>query len=152
MANAIAFKPKTVDPKLELQRRLAEAPKQHAEALLVAYDLLEEAHKQGILDALHGAIGARDTIAGLIAKYSAEEVSVNAIRNSLALARIVGTMNPETVSTMSKEMFTAMETHAKEAEPPTLWQLFKRVRQPDTRRGISLALLMLSAAGRSARQ
>lgn len=152
MANAIAFTPKRVDPKVELQRKLAEAPAQHAEALLVAYDLLEEAHKQGILDALHGAIGARDTIAGLIAKYSAEEVSVNAIRNGLALAKIVGTLDPEVVSRVSKEMFAAMEAHRQEAEPPTLWQLFKRLREPDTRRGLSFATRMLSAVGRPARQ
>jgi uncharacterized protein YjgD (DUF1641 family) len=152
MANAIAFTPKKVDPKLELGRRLAEAPTEHAEALLVAYDLLEEAHKQGILDALHGAIGARDTIVGLIAKYSAEEVSVNAIRNGLSLAKILGTLDPEVLSAFSKETFTAMEAHKKEAEPPTLWQLFKRILEPDTRRGFSFATRMLAALGRAAGQ
>jgi hypothetical protein len=49
MANSIQFVPKAVDPKLELQRRLAAAPNEHAEALLVAFDLLEEAHRQGVL-------------------------------------------------------------------------------------------------------
>jgi uncharacterized protein YjgD (DUF1641 family) len=150
MANPITFKPKAVDPKQELQRRLDAAPTQHAEALLVAYDLLEEAHRQGILDALHGAIGAKDTIVGLLAKYSAEQVSVNAIRNLLILGKIVGTLDPEPLSQISKQMAEAMDTHKRESKPPSLWALFQRVRTPEARRGLSLMTLMLGAIGRSA--
>ena len=150
MANAIAFTPKKVDPKLELQKKLALAPAEHAEALLVAYDLLKEAHKQGILDALHGALGARDTIVGLIAKYSAEEASVNAIRNLLTVAKIAGTLDPEPLSRFGKEMFNSMEAHKQEPEAPSFWQLFKRLRGPDARRGLSFAMHMLSALGRGA--
>ena len=151
MANPISFTPKAVDPRLELQRRLADAPNQHAEALLVAFDLLEEAHRQGVLDALHGAIGAKDTIVGLVAKYSAEPLSVNAIRNLLALGKILGTLEPEPLSQLSKEMAVAIDTHKREQEPPSLWQLFKRATSPDARRGLSFMTLMLSAIGRSTR-
>ena len=149
MANPITFKPKAVDPKLELQRRLAAAPNDHAEALLVAYDVLEEAHRQGILDALHGAIGAKNTIVGLLAKYSAEPESVNAIRNLLALGKLLGSVDPEPISRLSKELDVAMRTHNGEQEPPSLWQLFKRVRTPEARRGLSFMTLMLGAIGRS---
>ncbi len=149
MANPITFKPKSVDPKQELQRRLDAAPTQHAEALLVAYDLLEEAHRQGILDALHGAIGAKDTIVGLLAKYSAEPVSVNAIRNLLIMGKILGTLEPEPLSQMSKQMAEALDTHKRESEAPSLWALIKRVRTPEARRGLSFMTLMLGAIGRS---
>lgn len=149
MAVPISFVPKAVDPKLELQRRLAAAPNEHAESLLVAYDLLEEAHKQGILDALHGAIGAKDTIVGLVANYSSEPMSVNAIRNLLILGKILGTIDPEPLSTISKEMAEAIGTHQREKEPPSLWQLFKRATSPDARRGLSFLTLMLGALGRS---
>ena len=149
MANPIAFKPAPIDPKQELQRRLDAAPTEHAEALLVAYDLLEEAHRQGILDALHGAIGAKDTIVGLLAKYSADPVSVNAIRNLLILGKILGTLEPEPLSQMSKVMAEAMDTHKREPEPPSLWALFKRIRTPEARRGLSFMTLMLGAIGRS---
>jgi uncharacterized protein YjgD (DUF1641 family) len=152
MANPISFKPKAVDPKLELQRRLAAAPNDHAEALLVAYDLLEEAHRQGILDALHGAIGAKDTIVGLLAKYSAEEISVNAIRNLLALGKVLGTLDPGPLSQLSKEMTSAMETHKSEKEPPSLWQLFRHANQTEARRGLSFLTLMLSAFGRATKR
>jgi uncharacterized protein YjgD (DUF1641 family) len=151
MANPISFTPKAVDPKFELQRRLAAAPNEHAEALLVAFDLLEEAHRQGLLDALQGAIGAKDTIVGLLAKYSAEPLSVNAIRNLLILGKILGTLEPEPLSQLSKDMAATIESHQREPEPPTLWQLFKRASSPDARRGLSLMTLMLSTLGRSTR-
>jgi uncharacterized protein YjgD (DUF1641 family) len=151
MANPIQFTPKSVDPKLELQRRLAAAPNEHAEALLVAFDLLEEAHRQGILDALHGAIGAKDTIVRLLAKYSAEELSVNAIRNLLALGKILGSIDPEPISALSKEMAAAMAAHRSEAQPPSLWQLLRRSSSADARRGLSLLTLMLGAFGRATR-
>ncbi len=151
MAKPIPFKPKEADPKTELQRRLDAAPVEHAEAILVAYDLLEDAHKQGILDALQGAISARDTIVGLLAKYSAEPMSVNAFRNALALAKILGSVDPEPLSRLSKEVFVAAETHQKEEQPPSLWELFKRMRQPDTRRGLSFLTLILGALGRATR-
>ncbi len=149
MAKPIEFKTKSVDPKLELQNRLAAAPDQHAEALLVAYDLLGEAHRQGVLDALHGAIGAKDTIVASLAKYSAEPLSVNALRNLISFGKLLGTLDPEPLSHFSKETLTAMDTHRQEENPPTLWQLFKRIRQPETRRGLSLLTLLLGALGRA---
>src|SRR5580692_13220889 len=137
MANPISFTPKSVDPNVELQRRLAEAPNQHAEALLAAYDVLDEAHRQGVLDALHGAIGAKDTIIGLVAQYAAEPVSVNALRHLLALGKILGSIDPEPVSKFAAGLASTMEAHRAETEPPTLWQLFKRMRRPEARRGMS---------------
>jgi uncharacterized protein YjgD (DUF1641 family) len=151
MANPIAFTPKSVDPKLELERRLQAAPIEHAEALLVAYELLDEAHRQGILDTLQGAIGAKDTIVGIIAKYSATPVSVNAIRNLLALGAMLGTIDPEPISKLSKEMQAAFANHQQEVQPPSLWQLFRRVRQPEARRGLSLMTTLLAALGRAVR-
>lgn len=149
MAQPVPFKPKAVDPKTELQRRLDAAPIEHAEALLVAYDVLEDAHRQGILDALQGAISARDTIVGLLAKYSAEPMSVNAFRNGLALAKILGSIDPEPLSRLSKEVFTAVEEQQKEEQPPSLWALLMRMRHPDTRRGLSFMTLVLGALGRA---
>ena len=149
MAEPIAFTPKKADPRVELQRRLAAAPSEHAEALLVAYDLLEEAHKQGILDALHGAVRARDTIVSLLAKYAAEPVNINALRHVIAVGQMVGSFDPEPISNLAKEAYTAMETERRESRPPSLWQLFRRMNQPDARRGLSFATSMLAALGRA---
>ncbi len=149
MAQPVSFIPKKADPKLELQRRLASAPSEHAEALLVAYDLLEEAHKQGILDALHGAIKAKDTIASLLAKYAADPVNINAVRHVIAVGQMVGSFDPEPISNLAKEAYTAMETQRREIRPPSLWQLYRRMNQPDARRGLSFVTSMLGALGRA---
>jgi uncharacterized protein YjgD (DUF1641 family) len=44
-------------------------------------------------------------------------------------------------------MFVAAEDHKAEKEPPTLWQLFKRVRTPEARRALSFMTRMLGAVG-----
>ena len=149
MAQPIAFTPKQADPRTELERRLAAAPTAHAEALLVAYDLLEESHRQGILDALHGAVSAKDTIASLLAQYSSQPVSINFLRHVLAVAKMIGGLDPEPISKLSKEAVAAMESHKRETKPPSLWQLFKRMMHADTRRGLSFLTHMLSALRRA---
>ena len=149
MAQPVPFTPKTADPRTELQRRLAAAPNEHAEALLVAYDLLQEAHNQGILDALHGAVKAKDTIISLLAKFGTETVNINAVRHVIAVGQMVGSFDPEPISNLAKEAYTAMETQRRESRPPSLWQLFQRMRHPDTRRGLSFVTSMLGALGRA---
>ncbi len=71
MANPLIFKPAAVDPKTELNRRLAAAPTEHAEALLVAWDILQTAHDEGVLDTLHGLIGAKDHLCLRASRVSA---------------------------------------------------------------------------------
>ncbi len=151
MAEPIAFTPKKADPRVELQRRLAAAPNEHAEALLVAYDLLQSAHEQGILDALHGAIHAKDTIISELARYATDPVPTNTLRHIIAVGKMVGSFDPEPISNLARETYTAMETHRKEEKPPSLWQLFRRISQPEARRGLSFLTSMLGALGRASR-
>lgn len=148
MAKPIAFAPKSVDPRLELQHRLEAAPNEHAEALLVVYDLLGEAHRQGILDAMHGAVKARDTIFGSLAEYAAAPESTQALSNLLALGRLLGSIDPERMSRFSREMAGAMASGGKPDKPPTLWQLFRRMREPESRRGLSILTEILASLGR----
>ncbi len=149
MANAVAFKPKAVDPHLELERRLHAAPREHAEALLVAYDILQAAHDNGLLDAAHGLITARDAILGKIAEYAKTGEGEAGIRNMLAAAKILGALDPEVVDRLSRSVVAASQEHTQEEKPPSLWQLFKRTNSEDGRRGLSFLTLLLSGLGRS---
>ena len=149
MAHPIAFKPITVDFKADLQRRLEKAPSEHAEALLLAYDVLEEAHKKGLLDLLHGAIGAKDTILTTLSTYAAQPEGVAGIRNLLTAAKILTELDPEALGRMMKAMTSATREHKKEQKPPSLWQLAKRATSEDSRRGLSFMTLVLSGLGRS---
>lgn len=151
MANPLPFTPKKADPRTELQRRLAAAPEEHAEALLVAYDVLEEAHRQGILDALHGALRAKDTIVTELAKYAADPVNVNALRHVIAVGKMVGSFDPEPISSLAREAYLSMEEHKRTKKAPSLWQLSRRMFHEDTRRGLSFLTSMLAALGRATR-
>jgi len=148
MANPIAFKPPPVDPRTELTRRLEAAPVEHAEALLAAWDVLQAAHDQGLLDAVHGVMVGRDTIFGKLAEYAKLPESVNGIRNMISLMKIAGALDPVAMEKMAKAMVAANEEHAREDKPPGVWHLFRRATGEDGRRGLSLLVRMLSALGR----
>ncbi|MDQ2834969.1 MAG: DUF1641 domain-containing protein [Acidobacteriota bacterium] len=152
MANPIAFKPVTVDWKADLQRKLERAPAEHAEALLLAYDVLEAARKEGLLDLLHGAIGARDTIVTKIAKYASQPEGIAALRNLLNAGKILAELDPETLEHVGRALARASAQQKQEEKPPSLWQLFKRATSEDGRRGLSFMTLMLSGLGRSLKE
>ncbi len=149
MANPIAFKPNPVDPKVELERRLAEAPLEHGEASLVAWDVLQAAHDEGILDAVHGLIGAKDTIAGKLAEYAKLPEGVAGIRNILAFAKILAALDPEVLNCIAVALDTASLQHKQELKPPSLWKIGRRLASEDSRRGLSFLTLMLSGLGQS---
>jgi uncharacterized protein YjgD (DUF1641 family) len=149
MAVPLTFKPLPVDPKAELQRRLAAAPVEHGEALLVLWDLLETAHDQGILDLLDGMVSAKDKIAETVAKYANTPEGIASIRNLLAAAKLLGQLDPEILDNLSKVMVDATAEHQKEQNPPSLWTLFRRSTSEDSRRGLSFLTLLLSGLGKS---
>jgi uncharacterized protein YjgD (DUF1641 family) len=148
MANPIRFTPAPIDPKLELQKRVDAAPVEHAEALLVAWDVLQAAHDKGLLDALHGVIETKDTIAGKLAEYAKLPEGIAGIRNLLTAAKILTELDPEVLEQLSKAVAGASANHKKESRPPSLWQIGKRAMSEDGRRGLSFATLLLTGFGR----
>jgi uncharacterized protein YjgD (DUF1641 family) len=149
MAKPIAFKPAPVDFKADLQRRLEKAPEEHAAALLVAYDVLEAAYDEGLLDILHGMIASKDTIISTLARFASQPEGVAGIRNLLTAAKILTELDPEVLDHVSKAMASATEEHKREQKPPSLFQLAKRATSEDSRRGLSFMTLILSSLGRS---
>jgi uncharacterized protein YjgD (DUF1641 family) len=149
MAKPIAFKPVPVDFKADLERRLEKAPAEHAAALLEALEVIAIAHREGVLDLLHGMIGAKDTIAAEIAKYAKQPEGIAGIRNLLTAAKILTELDPEVLDHISKVMSSATEEHKREQTPPSLFELAKRATSEDSRRGLSFITLILSNLGRS---
>jgi uncharacterized protein YjgD (DUF1641 family) len=147
MANPLQFKPPTVDPRTELSRRLDAAQTEHAEALLVVWDILQAAHDNGTLDAVNGLVVGRDTIFGKLAEYAKLPESVNAIRNLISLAKVAGAIEPQRLEKLSKCMVAATEEHSLETKPPSLWRLFRRSTNAESRRGLSFLTSLLSALG-----
>jgi uncharacterized protein YjgD (DUF1641 family) len=144
MANPIHFVPK-VDPQVELRRRLQAAPEQHAEALLVLFDVIEQAHDQGLLDALQGAIGSKNAIAGKLAYYAKQPLSTQAIRNLLIFGEILGSFDPTILADTKKDVFDHHQ------DPPSMWQLFRRAISADGRRGMGMFLGFVCGIGKSSK-
>jgi uncharacterized protein YjgD (DUF1641 family) len=149
MAKPIAFKPITVDFKADLVRRLEKAPDEHAAALLAAYDVLEAAYDEGLLDILHGMIASKDTIITTLSRFASQPEGIAGIRNLLTAAKILTELDPEVLDRISKAMTSAMEEHKREQKPPSLFQLAKRATSEDSRRGLSFLTIALSSLGRS---
>jgi uncharacterized protein YjgD (DUF1641 family) len=149
MAKPIAFKPVTVDFRADLQRRLEKAPDEHAEALLAAYNVLEAAYDEGLLDILHGMIASKDTIITTLSRYAKQPEGIAGIRNLLTAAKILTELDPEVLDHVSKVMASATEEHKREQKPPSLFQLAKRATSEDSRRGLSFMTMVLSGLGRS---
>jgi len=149
MAKPIEFKPIPVDFKADLQRRLEKAPDEHAAALLAAYDVLEAAYDEGLLDILHGMIASKDTIISTLSQYASQPEGIAGIRNLLTAAKILTELDPKVLDQVSKAMASATEEHRREQTPPSLFQLAKRATSEDGRRGLSFMTLLLSSFGRS---
>src|SRR5271170_3850464 len=149
MAKPIAFKPITVDFKADLQRRLETAPDEHAAALLAAYDVLEAAYDEGLLDILHGMIASKDKIITALSRYASQPEGIAGIRNLLTAAKILTELDPEVLDQVSKAMANATEEHKREQQPPSLWQIANRATSEDGRRALSFLTLLLSGFGRS---
>ena len=149
MAKPIAFKPITVDFKADLQKRLEKAPDEHAAALLAAYDVLEAAYDEGLLDILHGMIASKDTIITTLSRYASQPEGIAGIRNLLTAAKILTELDPEVLDHISKVMTSATEEHQREQTPPSLFQLVRRANSEDSRRGLSFLTMVLAGFGKS---
>ncbi len=147
MANPLEFKHVVGDPHQELERRLAAAPREHAEALLVAWELLQTAHDQGVLDLAQGLIGGRDAIVSKLAAAGNTPEGIAALRNLLAMGKILAALDPGTLDHLARALDVA--NRRKEQRPPSLWQLLKRVTSEDGRRGLAFVTTVLTGLGRS---
>jgi uncharacterized protein YjgD (DUF1641 family) len=153
MAAPLAFKPQPVDVQKELMQRVQSAPQDHAEALLAAWDLLEASHEKGILDMAQGLVGGRDIIAGKLAEAANTPDGINAVRNLLALGRIVASLDPEMLYKVSRALDrNPPRVRTAEEKPPSLLSLFRQFRAEDTRRGLAYGLDLLAVVGAATRE
>ncbi len=147
MAQPITYTPQPIDPHLELMRKVEAAPREHAEALLLAWETLQTAHDQGILDLLKGLMGGRDVIAGQLASALVLPESINGIRNLIALGRIAAAIDPEVLHRLAKAMEEAKEGPQPDGETPSMFRILRQATSPAGKRGLSFAVQMLVALG-----
>jgi len=150
MAQPILLELSARDARAELQTRLQNAPAEHAEALLAAYEVLQGLHDRGALELVRGALGSSDKVIEIIVEASKTPESIRGIRNLIILAKILGSIEPELVEGFARSVPEALaETKACDAKPPGFWGILKQFGNRDFRRGLVLVNSMLEAFGRN---
>lgn len=148
MARPIALDLAPRDARLELRRRLDEAPVEYAEALLDSYELLQQLHDHGVFDLVRGLLGASDKLVESAAGAAKAEDSVRAIRNAIILGKVLGQINPDVLQCVANAAGETLGCYEKPViEPPGLFSLLSQFRHQELRRSIALINRFLETLG-----
>src|ERR1700733_9227112 len=104
MAQPILLDLPAHDARTELQVRLQDAPLEHAQALLAAYEVLQGLHDRGVFELLRGALGSSDKVVEIIVDAAKTPASIRSIRNALILAKTLGSLEPEQVEALARSL------------------------------------------------
>jgi uncharacterized protein YjgD (DUF1641 family) len=149
LAKPITLEVAPRNPRAELQLRLEQAPAEHAEAILAAYEVLQELYDRGALELVRGTLAASDELLEKLVDNARTPEAIRAIRNLLFWRHILGSIEPE----WFKGIFQAIpeglaQATAERDEPVRLWGLFRRMLSKDSLRGMAAAIDFLESFGR----
>ncbi|MFZ1940583.1 MAG: DUF1641 domain-containing protein [Terracidiphilus sp.] len=148
MARPIALEIPPRDPRKELIARLESAPSEHAEALLDAYELLQELYDRRVLETVRGALSASDKLTESATRVAESPQSVAALRNLIIIAKTLGSMNPDLVQCIATASIETLGSEQKPViEPPGLLSLLGQFRRKELRRSIALINRFLETLG-----
>ena len=146
MAQPIAFQAHTNAASANMER-LRNAPEEHAEALLSAYELLQLLHDRGVLNLLRGLVGGGDELVGVITAAVDTPESIRAIRNFLLLTKFFASIPPDVLNSLV-ETVTVGAKREKSHKAPGLLSLLSRLRNEDSRHAAAVALDLLEGFGK----
>lgn len=149
MAQPIPLQIPPRDPRAELESRLEHAPQEHAEAILAAYEVLQELHNRGVLEIVRGALAASDDILETVVDSTRTPEAIRAIRNLLFWRQLLGSIEPE----WFKGLFRAIpegiaQATAEREQPVRFFGLLRRFISKDSLRALAAAVDFLQAFGR----
>lgn len=148
MARPVALELPPRDPRMELRKRLDEAPVEYAAALLDSYELLQQLHDQGVFDLLRGALGASDKLIETAVDAAKSDESVRAIRNAIILGKMLGAVNPDLLQCIASAVGETLGSSEKPViKPPKLFSLLSQFRHQELRRSIALINRFLETLG-----
>jgi uncharacterized protein YjgD (DUF1641 family) len=148
MARPIPLTLPVRDPRAELLSRLQNAPAEHAEAILAAYEVLQGLQDRGVLDLLRGALGSSDKILEIAVDAAKSPQSTRGIRNLLLVFNMLGAIDPEQFGMLTRAIPPAVKAMAEQSESPGLWKMTSGVLgNNDVRRGLSAFFALLKAFG-----
>jgi uncharacterized protein YjgD (DUF1641 family) len=149
MAQPIALEIPPRNPRAALRSRLEQAPEEHAEAVLAAYEVLQELHNRGVLEIMRGALAASDELLEKVVDGARTPEAIRAIRNLLFCRQILGSIEPD----WFKGLFQAIpegiaQATAERDQPVSVFGVLRRLTNKDSLRGLAAAIDFLQAFGR----
>jgi uncharacterized protein YjgD (DUF1641 family) len=149
MAQPIPLEVRPRDTRAELRSRLENAPEEHAEAVLAAYEVLQELHNHGVLEIMRGALAASDELLEKVVDSAKTPDAIRAIRNLLFWRQILGSIEPD----WFKGLFQAIpegiaQATAERDQPVSVFGVLRRLTSKDSLRGLAAAVDFLQAFGR----
>jgi uncharacterized protein YjgD (DUF1641 family) len=148
MAKPIALEIAPRDARKELVARLEKAPEEHAEALLDAYELIEQAHEAGVFEVLRGVLSAKDHVLEAAVRETETPEAVRGLRNAIILGKMLGSINPELLQCYASAVGETLGSERKPViDPPGLLSLLGQFRRPELRRSVALINKFLETLG-----
>jgi uncharacterized protein YjgD (DUF1641 family) len=150
MAQPISLHLAPRDPREELNARLQQAPMDHAEAVLAAYEVLQGLHDRGVLELMRGTLGGSEKILEQVVAVASGPESIRATRNLLLLVTTLGEIEPALLSDLTRAIPKALvQANAEQRKPPGLFKLMSTFWNKDFRRGLAAFNDVLVAFGRN---
>ena len=138
MAIAVDFREFTPrNSRDDLIRRVEQAPLQHAQAVLAAYDLLQRLHEKGVIDLLSGLLSAGDTVVEHVVDLISSKEIVTALRMALIFSNLLSSIDPNKLHAVISNP----------GKPPSLLGIGKHAMSKDARRGLAAAVGLLELVG-----
>ncbi|HZP05017.1 MAG TPA: hypothetical protein VFB43_08965 [Terracidiphilus sp.] len=148
MARPIALETPPRDLRKEREEQLKQAQIDHAEAILNGYELLEQLHKSRAFELLRGVFGTTGDLTEKVATAADTPQSVNAMRNLILLAKMLGSIDPEVMeSYVAAVTGTVGHKPSPDIEPPGLFSVLNQLRRREVRRALVLVNRFLEIFG-----
>src|SRR5882724_6565402 len=139
MAVAVDFREfKPVDSREDLIRRVDQAPVEHAEAILAAYDVLQKLHEKDILNLVSGLLSAGDTVVNHVVDVVSSKEMVTALRIALILSNLLSSIDPDKLNAVIEDA---------SKNPPSLFAIGRQATSPDARRAMATGVALMNLFG-----
>jgi hypothetical protein len=139
MAVAVEFRKfQPADSREDLIRRVEQAPVEHAEAVLAAYDVLQKLHEKDILNLLKGLLSASDTVINHVVGLISSPEAITGIRALLMLGNVLKEVDAD-------KLHSAL--HDPEKKVPSLLSLGRQATSKEGRRAMATGVALLNLMG-----
>jgi uncharacterized protein YjgD (DUF1641 family) len=127
--------------------RLRQGAAEHTDAILSGYEVLQLLQDRGVLDLMRGALSAGGEIVETVTSAVNTPDATRAIRNVILLSKFFGSIPPDLLNSVAHTVIEGSEKR-KTQKPPSLWQLFRRLRDENTRYALGVILDLAQSLGK----